>query len=238
MEGFATLLTTSESIKSGKNRIAALTTNKKSIKKNQPKCDRCGRMGHSKETCKTIVYAYCHSTGHKDTSCWINPNSSTYRPGYIPHTKVPTINAIEPQPPSAPALPNGVIAAIGQATFSLTVNNSKKTVSAFITRHSAISDLIVGCRTLLSWGVFTLASIQQSQPSFTDGLPFANKLFLQRHPHPISRKFPDLDKNDPQYPQKFQQACDNMLKILSDDYSIAFSENIQPNQFVDVPCDM
>ena len=51
MEGFATLLTTSESIKSGKNRITALTTNKKSIKKKQPKCGRCGRIGHSKENC-------------------------------------------------------------------------------------------------------------------------------------------------------------------------------------------
>ena len=55
MEGFATLLTTSESIKSGKNRIAALTTNKKPAKKKQPKCDRCGRMGHARESCKTTV---------------------------------------------------------------------------------------------------------------------------------------------------------------------------------------
>ena len=116
MEGFATLLTTSESIKSGKNRIAALTTNKKSVKKKQPKCDCLGRIGHSKESCKTIKCEYCHSTGHKETTCWINPNSSTYRPGYIPRSKVPTINAIEPQIPSAPALPTGVIAAIGGAS--------------------------------------------------------------------------------------------------------------------------
>ena len=66
-------------------------------------------------------------------------------------------------------------------------------------------------------------------------MPQANRAFLARHRGPIHRTFPMPSPNDPKYNEKLNTTCTKMLTHLKDDYGLAFSSEIKPQDYVDVP---
>ena len=113
MVEFARIMTTSDSLKIGRSKVAAITGSKpRSPPKKTPvkKCSKCGKMGHLERECKSgVTCFYCHGQRHHTENCWINPASKVYRPGWSPsrNSSNSSVNQITDNPPG------GVVAAIG-----------------------------------------------------------------------------------------------------------------------------
>ena len=109
-------------------------------------------------------------------------------------------------------------------------------------------------RILVRWGIFriTVNSIAPkpihpnpttevtvnpigATSTFSSTLPQTNRSFLARHKTPIHRSFPMPNPQDPNYKEKLNSTCSKMLEHLKEDYKIAFSSEITPKDFVDVP---
>ena len=124
----------------------------------------------------------------------------------------------------------------------LTINNSHKIIHALVTKGSPLTDLLVGWKTLVKWGIFKLtvntigpAAIYPSPSTaltvnaigatstYSSTLPQANRAFLAKHKTPIKRTFPMPRSADPQYESKINETCPRTLKLLKDNYKLAFS---------------
>ena len=69
MEEFARIMTTSDSLKTGGSKVAAITGSKpRSPPKKTPvkKCSKCGKMGHLEKECRGgVTCSYCHGQRHQ-----------------------------------------------------------------------------------------------------------------------------------------------------------------------------
>ena len=86
----------------------------------------------------------------------------------------------------------------------------------------------MGWKTLIHWGLFTIASIQPTASTYSEALPAANKMFLKINPNPISRKFQELARDNNDYAEAITKMCQTVLQQLLADYPLAFAENIAP----------
>ena len=77
METFTRIMTTSNSLRMGQHKVAAITSNKQKATPKKPvlkKCVKCGKVGHLDKECRSsLTCTYCHWQRHSAESCWINP---------------------------------------------------------------------------------------------------------------------------------------------------------------------
>ena len=79
-----------------------------------------------------------------------------------------------------------------------------------------------------------MLNVNSVSTTYTSSLPKSNRDFLAKHQTPIKKNYPDINKEDPQYKKKMDEQCQEILKQLKQDYSLAFSNKIKPDQLVDV----
>ena len=77
---------------------------------------------------------------------------------------------------------------IGSADLSFNILGVDRQIKILVAQGTPIRELIVGWKTLIHWGLFTLASMQPTTASYSEALPHSNKSFLKIHMQPIERE--------------------------------------------------
>merc|ERR1711867_333592 len=306
MEAFTRIMTTTDSLKSGKSRVAAITTNrtKPAQKKNTlKKCAKCSKLGHLEKDCRSgTTCTYCHGQRHNAESCWINPASKSYQPGWSPNRSssssgTPRVNQITddtqggtvaaiggptmdgPTPRITATLEDGTevpvlpdsgscvnitdrvclqewglefqpechnlypiysvsgnrLDIVGSTDLTFTILGVERSIRVLVAQGTPIRELIVGWKTPIHWGLFTLASLQPTPTSYSEALPHANKSFLKIHTRPIERYYTEPDDSSPRYREEMAKQCQKVLGDLTRDYPLSFAEKIEPSQYIDAP---
>ena len=124
---------------------------------------------------------------------------------------------------------------IGSANLSFTILGVSRQVKVLVAQGTPIRELIVGWKTLIHWGLFTLASLQPTPASYSEALPHANKSFLKIHMKPIEREYTEPDDSSPKYREEMAKQCKKVLQDLTRDYPLSFAEKIEPGQYIDAP---
>ena len=124
---------------------------------------------------------------------------------------------------------------VGSTDLIFTILGVERNIRVMVAQGTPIRELIMGWKTLIHWGLFTLASLQPTPPSYSEALPHTNKCFLKIHTKPIERKYAEPDNNSHGYPEEMAEKCSTVLKDLLADYPFAFASKIEPGQYVDAP---
>ena len=99
---------------------------------------------------------------------------------------------------------------------------------------SPLSELIVGQKTLSHWGNFKLSvNAVTCSTTYTNSIPKANRDFLARHKTPIQRTFHMVKQDNLEYKKEMNKQCGKILKQVKNDYNIAFTDKIKPDEYID-----
>ena len=61
-----------------------------------------------------------------------------------------------------------------------------------------------------------------------------NKEFLDRlAKNPPNRSFSEVNAGDPEYAQKMEKGCEEVLQALLQDFPLAFAEHLTPSTYID-----
>ena len=121
----------------------------------------------------------------------------------------------------------------------LEADSAKETTTLYITDSDQmpLGEVLVGWETLTALGLFTIPMAPTPEQK---GIPVVamvrreNMEFLEKlEKNPPKRSFKEVRADDPQYKEKMEQGCEDVLSALLQDFPLAFADHLSPATYID-----